>query len=63
MLNGRRMNQIFQTVTVRLEEGRNGPPDSYSEEEKKYYIETEKQILEDRKNGFQGVYFFPNDYD
>ena len=63
MLDSRRMNQIFQTVTVRLERGINGPPDSYDEEEKKYYLETEKGILEDRKNGFTGTYSFPNDYD
>ena len=62
-LDSRRMNQIFQTVTVRLERGLKGPPDSYSEEEKKYYIATEEGILQDRKEGFKGTYSFPNDYD
>lgn len=62
-LSSRDMNQIFQTVTVRLERGLSGPPDSFTDEEKKFYIETEKGILEDRKNGFTGTYSFPNDYD
>ena len=63
MLNGRRMNQIYQTMTSRLEMGLSGPPDSYDPEEKEYYIRIERSTLEDRENGFQGVYFFPNDYD
>ena len=63
MLESRRMRQIFQTVTVRLERGLKGPPDSYTEEEKKYYAETEKGILKDREEGFTGTYGFPNDYD
>ena len=62
-MDGRRMRQIYQTVVCRLEMGKSGPPDSYSEEEKKYYSETEKGILDDRKNGFEGTYSFPDDYD
>lgn len=62
-LDSRTMRQIFQTVTVRLERGLKGPPDSFTDEEKKYYLETEKAILEDRENGFKGTYSFPNDYD
>ena len=63
VLNGRRMNQIYQTMTVRLELGLSGPPDSYDPEEKEYYIRIERSTLDDRENGFQGVYFFPNDCD
>ena len=63
MLDSRRMNQIFQTATVRIERGLEGHPESYTDEEKDYYIRTEQGILEDRKNGFQGVYGFPNDCD
>ena len=62
-LSSRDMLQIFQTVTVRLKRGQKGPPDSFTEEEKKYYLATEAGILEDRKEGFQGTYGFPNDYD
>ena len=62
-MDTRRRFQIFQTCTVRLKEGMSGPPDSYTDEEKEYYIETEKCILEDRANGFSGTYIFPNDYD
>lgn len=63
MMDSRRMNQIFQTMTVRLERGLKGPPDSYTDEEKKLYSEMEKSTLEDRENGFTGTYGFPNDYD
>ena len=63
MLDSRRMMQIFQTATVRLEEGLEGPPNSYSDEEKKYYNDTVEGILNDRKDGFKGTYSFPNDYD
>jgi len=61
MLENRRMRQIYQTVVCRLEEGKKGPPASYSEEEKEYYIRTEEGILNDRKEGFEGTYSFPDD--
>jgi len=61
-MDGRRMNQIFQTVTARLKTGKKGPPESYSQEEKEYYKSLEESILENRKNGFTGTYSFPNDY-
>jgi len=62
-LESRRMRQIFQTVTVRMDLGKKGPPDSYSPEEKEYYNSVEKSILKDEKEGFKGTYSFPNDYD
>lgn len=61
MLENRRTRQIYQTVVCRLEEGKKGPPDSLSDEEKAYYIKTEEGILKDRKEGFQGTYNFPDD--
>ena len=63
MLDGRRERQIFQTVTCRLDDGKKGPPDSYTDEEKKFYAETENEILENRRNGRIVNYHFPNDYD
>ena len=62
-LDGRSQRQIFQTVTCRQERGVNGPPDSYNEEEKKWYNDIEKEILENRAAGRIVTYDFPNDYD
>ena len=62
-LDSRRMNQIFQTMTCRLDEGLKGPPDSYDPEEKDYYAKIEAEYLENKKEGFKGTYSFPNDYD
>ncbi|MBQ8074219.1 MAG: hypothetical protein IJ231_10705 [Clostridia bacterium] len=62
-LSGRRMRQISQTVLARLNEGLKGAPASYSEEEKKYYGDFEKEILADRAAGRIVNYDFPNDYD
>lgn len=63
MLSARDEMQIFQTVTVRLMQKKYGPPESFTDEEKAFYISTEKQILEDEKAGKKVVYDFPNDYD
>lgn len=62
-LNGRRMMQIFQTVTVRLDDGKKGPPSSYSEEEKACYLEFEKEITESEKKGQIANFSFPDDCD
>jgi len=62
-LDGRSQRQIFQTVTCRLERGVTGQPDSYNEEEKKWYNDIEKEILENRAAGRIVTYDFPNDYD
>ena len=40
-----------------------GAPDSYPDEEKEYYREMEKDILEIRKAGFQGTFAIPNELD
>jgi len=63
MLDSRRIRQIYQTMSCRLEEGKYGPPDSFSEEEKTLYREMEKSTLENRKNGRVVTYSFPHDYD
>ena len=63
MLNSSRKNQILQTVISRTKEGLLGAPDSYPDEEKEYYREMEKDILEIRKAGFQGTFAIPNDLD
>ena len=48
-LTGRDIRQISQTVLVRLDKGLKGAPASFTEAEKKYYKEFEKQVLDDRK--------------
>ena len=63
MLSTKRKVQVFQTMSVRLKEGQNGPPDSYTDEEKAFYREMEKSTLEDEKAGRIANYDFPNDYD
>ena len=63
VLSSSRKNQILQTVISRTKEGLLGAPDSYPDEEKEYYREMEKDILEIRKAGFQGTFAIPNDYD
>ena len=63
VLSSSRKNQILQTVIARTKEGLFGPPDSYPDEEKEYYREMEKDILEIRKAGFEGTFAIPNDYD
>ena len=60
-LSFRRHRQIFQTMTVRLDEGKFGPPDSYSEAEKELYRKFEAGCLEDRKNGRMVNYSFPDE--
>lgn len=50
-------------MSCRLEEGKYGPPDSFSEEEKTLYRKMEKSTLDDRKNGRVVTYSFPHDYD
>ena len=62
-IDGRSQRQIFQTVTCRLERGEKGPTDSFNEEEKKWYNDIEKEILENRASGRIVNYDFPNDYD
>ncbi len=49
MLDGRRQMQIFKTIMGRLTLSRSGPPDSYTDEEKKCYLAAEQEILENRK--------------
>ena len=63
MLDGRTRIGVFKTVTCRLDDGKKGPPDSFSEEEKKLYLEYEKEIERNRKAGVIANYSFPNDYD
>ncbi len=62
-LDMRRQRQIFQTVTCRMDRREEGPPASYSDEEKAYYLEVEKEIIENRKAGRIVNYDFPYDYD
>lgn len=62
-LSTRRMYQIFQTMTCRQDDGRMGPPESYSEEEKKFYLDIEKEYLECKKTGKKVDFYFPNDND
>lgn len=62
-LSGRDMRDIYQTLSCRLDDGKKGPPDSFTEEEKKMYLEMEKSVLADRKAGRIVNYDFPNDYD
>lgn len=62
-LSGRDMRQIFQTVTCRLDRGVKGPPESFTDEEKKCYNDFEKEILENKAAGRIVNYDFPNDYD
>ncbi len=62
-LTSRERHGILQTVLVRLNEGKSGPPGGYSEEERECYLELEQDILTDRKNGIEANYSFPNDYD
>lgn len=62
-LSGRRMRQIYQTMSVRLKEGKKGPPDSYSDEEKAFYKEMEESTLKDQAEGRVVNYDFPEDYD
>jgi len=62
-MNGRERMGVFKTVMCRLDDGKKGPPDSFSEEEKKLYLEYEKEIEENKKAGRIVNYSFPNDYD
>ena len=62
-LTERRENQILQTVTVRIDEGKKGPPDSYTEEEKAFYTALEKDILKSRDNGEVANFSIPSSYD
>lgn len=59
----REQMQIYQTVSVRLKEGKKGPPDSFTEEQKEWYRKMEKSTLEDQKAGRIVNYSWPNDYD
>ena len=62
-MDDRRCRQIFQTVMCRLDDGKEGPPDSYSEEEKDYYRKIETGIIQDRETGLIVNYSFPDNYD
>jgi len=62
-LTVRDQRQIFQTLTCRLDRGEKGPPESFTKEEKKFYLDMEKEVLENRKAGRIVNYDFPNDYD
>ena len=55
-LSDNRRNAILQTCLVRLDEGKKGPPKSYSPEEKDYYLGLEESILSDREKGIDGNY-------
>ena len=62
-MNEARKKGIFMTVLVRLREGKKGPPDGYSDAEKKAYSEYEETVLKDRAEGKVVNYSFPNSYD
>ena len=55
-LSDNKRNAILQTCLVRIDEGKKGPPDSYSPEEKDYYKGLEDDILKDRAAGIKGNY-------
>ena len=62
-LSSKQQMQIFQTMLARLDQGKNGPPDSFTDEEKDWYKKMEESTLEDRQAGRIVNYDFPNDYD
>ena len=57
------MRDVFQTVTCRLDRGEKGPPASFTDEEKEFYIKMEREIPENEKAGRTVNYGFPNDCD
>ena len=55
-MSDRRRNQILQTVIIRIERGMRGAPESYSEEEKAYYLGLEEEILRNKEKGIRANY-------
>ena len=62
-MDDRASMMVFKTVLARLDEGKKGPPDSFSDEEKKLYREYEKEVSANRDAGVIANYSFPNNYD
>ena len=56
-------NAIWQTVMMRLDEGKEGPPEELDKKWHEYYNKVEAKILADKKAGRIVNYSFPNNYD
>ena len=55
-LTDRRRNAILQTAIIRAERGQRGAPESYGPEEKAYYLDLEKEILDNLSRGIKPNY-------
>lgn len=54
---------IWQTVMMRLDDGKEGPPEELDKKWHEYYNKVEAEILADKKAGRIANYSFPNNYD